>query len=238
MSSGASELFKILNILKTRGKPALRAQPDRRIIQIEGPSNIEVWSLSPSDECLERFMAYVAANMPKVGETKTRAPAIRANETAVALLIKVGEHAVLLGADLEETHKGWSAILASSGRPTEKSTLFKIPHHGSENGHHHDVWGNMLIPNPVALLTPYNRGTKLPRPSDINRIYQYTNKAFTTQTLSKPPKINRPSLIDKTIKELGLTLEPINKSSGHIRARIASETSDWEIELYNGASTL
>lgn len=238
LTSGSSELLKVLKITRERGSSVVRAQPDRCLLRIDSTPPIEIWSLSPSDTCLERFMAYIAANMPKKGETKTRAPAIRANETAVALLIKAGEHAVLLGADLEETHKGWSAILASSGRPTERSSLFKVPHHGSETGHHPGVWDNMLVPNPIAILTPYNRSSKLPTSQDISRITSYSNKAFTTQILQRARKITRPAHVEKMIKETVVALEPINRNIGHIRASLPCGASDWEIELNNGASKL
>lgn len=238
LTSGSSELFKALQLIKKRGTQAVIAQPDRCLFRAASTPPIEIWSLSPSDACLDRFMTYIAANMPKNGETKTRAPAIRANETAVALLIKAGEHAVLLGADLEETHKGWSAILASSGRPTDRSSLFKVPHHGSETGHHAGVWNKMLIPNPVAILTPYNRSSKLPTPTDISRINSYSNKIFTTQVLQRVRKTSRPVHVEKMIKETAVALELINKNIGHIRASLSSESSEWEIELNNGASAL
>ena len=238
LSSGSSELVKALKIVAERKNPVITAQPDRRLVKIDSTPSIEIWSLSPSDACLERFMKYVAASMPQKGATKTRAPAIRANETAVALLIKVGEHAVLLGADLEETHKGWSAILASSGRPTEKSSLFKVPHHGSETGHHSDVWEKMLTQNPVAILTPYNRSSKLPTPTDITRINSYSNRVFTTQSLQRPHKVARPAHVEKMIKETVVSLERISKSTGHIRAHLSSETSDWVVELNHGACAL
>lgn len=238
LPSGASELLKSLQIIKEKKRTAIIAQPDRRLLKIQEPNPIEVWSLSPSDRCLERFMTYVAANMPQKGQTKTRAPAIKANETAVALLVKLGNHSVLLGADLEETHQGWSAILASAGRPSDKSTLFKVPHHGSVNGHHPGVWDTMLTQNPVAILTPYNKSSKLPTSEDAKRLKSYSDKCFTTQPNSAPKPISRPSHIEKTIRQAGIKLTPVNNNVGHIRAKTSQESDDWLIELNNGAAAL
>lgn len=238
LPSGASELLSALNIAKETNRRVTIAQPDRCLLRLPGPPAVEVWSLSPSDACLQRFMSYVATNMPQKGETKTRAPAIKANETAVALLVKSGEHAVLLGADLEETHQGWSAILASQGRPLDKSTLFKIPHHGSITGHHDGVWENMLIPNPVSILTPYNRSSKLPTANDTSRILGLTDKLFITQPHTTAKKISRPTNVEKTIKDCKVKITQINMTTGHIRAFIESNSAEWNIELFNGAAAI
>lgn len=239
-SSGSMELVRSLTLLRERKAIPRKAEPDRRLFctNIGDDAEIEIWSLSPSDACIERFMTYIASNMPQKGVTKTRAPSIHTNETAVALLIKYGNHAVLLGADLEETHKGWTAILESVGRPQQKSSLFKIPHHGSQNGHHDGVWEKMLIPNPVAILTPYNRGSKLPTQADIARIAERSDRAFTTRNLRKARKPSRPALVEKMIKATATEIVPIDKSIGHIRATLNPDTDDWNIELLNGAAPL
>lgn len=239
-SSGSMELIRSLTLLRERKAVAKKAEPDRRLYctNVADGTEMEIWSLSPSDACLERFMAYIAANMPQKGVTKTRAPAIHANETAVALLIKYGNHSVLLGADLEETHKGWTAILDSTGRPQQKSSLFKVPHHGSQNGHLDGVWENMLTPNPVTILTPYNRGSKLPTEADIARIAARSERAFTTRHLKKIRKPSRSALVEKMIKDTAIQITPIDKRVGHIRATLNPHTDDWDIELLNGAALL
>lgn len=239
LPSGSSELLATLKILQERKSPATIAYPDRCLLRPpRAAPGVEIYSLSPSDACLERFMRYIGANMPQQGVTKTRTPSIKANETAIALLVKLQDHSILLGADLEETHKGWTAILASNGRPQELSTLFKIPHHGSENGHHDGVWDNMLIPSPVAILTPYNKSSKLPKQTDIARIKKLSPKSYTTQPHTQGRKASRPSHIEKTIKETAIRIAPICQSMGHIRAKLSGTNPEWEIELFNGAAPL
>ncbi|MCQ4313483.1 MBL fold metallo-hydrolase [Pseudomonas stutzeri] len=239
-SSGGKEMIQILKVLSQRGQIVTKAEPDRRLYQcsaLDG-SPIEIWSLSPSDECLDRFMGFVADNMPKKGESRKRLPSIYSNETAVALLVKYGDHSVLLGADLEETHRGWTSILASCGRPTDKSSLFKIPHHGSSNGHHDGVWEKMLVEKPISILTPYNRGYKLPKKEDIDRISSLSDKTYTTRIVRSGRTVNRSKsvlkMIDATVKEISV----IDTGVGHIRATLPSGQTEWHVELLNGAQVL
>jgi hypothetical protein len=71
----------------------------------------------------------------------------------------IGDIALLLGADLEETGEedtGWSVIVASTERPHGKASIFKIPHHGSETAHHDAQYGSRWsyrIPLPYYRLT-------------------------------------------------------------------------------------
>lgn len=241
-TSGTRELYSVLKILESRKARGLTAAPDRRLWQNLSSSGseptVEVWSLSPSDACSERFLKYISSVIPKQGTTKSRAPSIKENETAVAILIKYGEVGVLLGADLEETHQGWTAIVGSTGRPNTKSNLFKIPHHGSENGHHDEVWTNMLLENPIAILTPYNKGHKLPKPADLDRIRRLTPHAYTTQVLKRAPKPVRPHNIEKMIKNTAKSIEPIKKQMGHIHAKLCPDLTEWHIELNQGATSI
>jgi hypothetical protein len=74
----------------------------------------------------------------------------------------------VLGSDLEvgtNRDTGWLAILGSNTKPTGKATVYKIPHHGSQNADLDGVWSEMLIPDPIAILTPFRRGNvSLPKP--------------------------------------------------------------------------
>lgn len=88
---------------------------------------------------------------PEEKETKRRAAAISPNDASVAIYSLInGEHAILLGADLEETpHKGWSNVLLVKQSLDVKAKVFKIPHHGSKNAHHQDVWARLLEEKPI-----------------------------------------------------------------------------------------
>lgn len=242
LTSGTKELNRVLQILNSRKASGTLAWPDRRLWQhtptTENPETVEVWSLSPSDECTDRFLEFVIAAMPQLGVTKFRTPSIKENETAIAILLTYGDTSVLLGADLEETHRGWTAIVESTGRPQTKSNLFKIPHHGSQNGHHNGVWETMLTKDTTAIMTPYNKGHKLPKDSDIIRIKGLTSSAYTTRLLKKAPKPKRSSSTEKMIKATAKKIAPIEKQMGHIQAKLCTELRDWTINLYQGAESL
>ena len=242
LTSGTNELNKVLQTLNSRKATGIVAWPDRRLWQnvpsTENPETVEVWSLSPSDECTDRFINFISASMPQPGATKSRAPSIKENETAIAILITYGDTSVLLGADLEETHRGWTAIVESTGRPQTKSNLFKIPHHGSLNGHHDGVWETMLVKDTTAIMTPYNKGHKLPKDSDILRIKNLTPNAYTTRILAKAPKPQRSSSTEKMIKATAKKIVPIEKKMGHIHAKLCTGLKAWEITLNQGAESL
>ena len=113
----------------------------------------------------------------KRGETKRRIPELSPNDIAVALWIEVGDVAVLLGSDLER--RGWVEILQSSARPAGTASAFKIPHHGSENADVPEVWERMLDADPVAVLTPWQRGGRaLPSDREVQRILSNTTKVY------------------------------------------------------------
>ena len=43
---------------------------------------------------------------------------------------------------------GGKRIIRNGKTPLgSKAELFKIPHHGSENGHHQGVWNNLVVDN-------------------------------------------------------------------------------------------
>src|SRR5262249_47658562 len=136
---------------------------------------------SPSDEEFVRFLMAMAALYPQPGTTKFRIPDPSPNELSDALWVQVSSFIILLGAELEEhgeIERGWSAVIASRNRPTGQADLFKIAHHESETGHHDDIWKVLLHPQPIAVLTPWNRGSKLPTREDCTRILQKTCHAY------------------------------------------------------------
>ena len=75
-------------------------------------------------------------------------PQLKNNHTSIVLWVKVGDIHVLLGADLEEQgapDDGWQRVVNSGKFPIgHKCKIFKIPHHGSKNGHHQGTWENLV----------------------------------------------------------------------------------------------
>jgi hypothetical protein len=202
------------------------------------PLSIE--ALSPSDADTQNFLRMVSYSpSPRPGQ---RIQPFAQNDIAVALWLAVGGHRVLLGSDLETNVDplcGWQAVLNSPARPDGLAAVIKIPHHGSRNGHHDGVWNSMLTKSPIAVLTTWNRGSKLPTPSDITRIIHLTNSAYIT---SNPDKRSspRPKAVERKIREVGATIRTLPDQAGHVRLRVDlnSTTPDWQVNLFNGASAL
>ncbi len=166
------------------------------------------------------------------------------NHAAVVLNITVGSQTVILGSDLEETVNqatGWSVIVDSVARPTAKAQVFKVPHHGSANGHQPRVWNEMLHQDPFAVLTPFVNGSiNLPTRQDVHRICQMTPNAFSTTRLTVDRQKKRHGALERTIKEVVRKIRTIPNVPGHIRLRKTLSNSDpaWQVELFDGAVPL
>lgn len=202
------------------------------------PFAVSVVSLSPSDGTIGAAHGFFKSLLPKQGERQVSIPAQGPNKTSVVLLITVGPRILLLGGDLEHTNndgEGWAAVVAAFP-PNTRAEVFKVPHHGSENGHCADVWEKLLSVNPVALVTPYTPSS-LPRPKDIRRICQLTQRAYATnQRIRRPPRRE----VDKDIDAMAKTRRVLLGEPGHVRVRWPGNSANAEptIEMFNGAVPL
>ncbi|MEJ0023067.1 MAG: hypothetical protein WDN76_06220 [Alphaproteobacteria bacterium] len=194
-------------------------------------------------------MEWIALRLPVATDNPakqiTKVSSNKRNRLSVCAQILIGNDAILLGGDMEEQPTnpasfGWSAILANTGKPPGSSTAFKIPHHGSSNGHVDAVWSEMLVQNPLAVLAPWTlAGGVLPTEEDVSRILTFTDHAFSTARLGT---VN-PTKKDRAVTELAdattLKRSKIHKTPGAVRARKKAGSADpWIIELFGGATSL
>jgi hypothetical protein len=131
----------------------------------------EIWALSPSNAASLLSKSSFAQELLPVRADRRRLPAPSPNEASVALHVKVGPAVCLLGADLvwhDGEERGWKAVIASEGRPTELASLYKVAHHGASNADNASIWEELLTPQPTAVLAPYGTGRK-PRPAAEGR---------------------------------------------------------------------
>ncbi len=247
--SGVREMSKVYEILDHRGSsgiPPKKAIADRilhRITRSESllAEDVEIYSLSPSDKQIENFYQTIGSMVPPVGVTRQSIPSPSINDISVVILIKIGEFSILLGSDLEETsdlQTGWSVILNSTGRPQEKASIFKVPHHGSENGHHQGIWEEMLAEKPIAILSPFNRGkTKLPQDRDIERIKGLTPTAFLSSNKYRPKVKKYPKAVKKMMDSSARVTNSSIGEMGLIRLRNCGENKYlfWGIDLFGPA---
>jgi len=252
-TSGADEIAAALSVIKARAKTnqVQFAQGTARLLMVprDTPWNCEVWSLSPSAAEYARFISSLGRLMPKSGGTMQRLPAPQPNDLAVAAWLRVhnpggSEINLLFGSDLEEDGNpatGWSAVVSSSTRPTGMASVFKVAHHGSITGHHDGVWSTMLRVAPWAILTPFQTGQMLPTKSDLRRIYGMAPQSYVSSdptVRQRPSKVS--SVVDKTLKSMGVELVPDQLPPGRItlRNRGLATMDEWEVNLGGAARSL
>lgn len=244
-SSGVDEFKKVIDYLRQRGIKPKSACADRCIWKdVKSKKSCELYALSPSDASIYLSKLDIANLFPAEGDPKNRVMPLSTNHASVVLLFLLKDISILLGSDLEQTGKqdtGWTAILSSKIRPKRRSSVFKIPHHGSKTAYHPDVWIDMLVNEPYAVLTPFNKlSSPLPQKEDVDRICNETKNAFSTSNLKSKKSPKRSNTVEKTIKEVVHYIRPINSSIGHVRIRtkLNIQPISWNVELFGDAVPL
>jgi hypothetical protein len=183
---------------------------------------IRIESLSPSDTTVSAALQALSKYLPKAGEAQRRiAPPPGPNDISVVLWVTAGDLRLLLGADLEHTSRdtdGWIAVL-NSHRDPKRAALIKVPHHGSKNADHPEVWNRMLEADPIAVVTPFVGGNvRLPGRSELTRLVSRTNRLYCTSSgAGKEP--SRDSLVNKMMKEKLKDRQVLEGKAGHVRLR-------------------
>jgi len=248
-SSGVDEFAAILSSLQGRRRHGLRKEavgPEwasangllfRRAVGTVTPL-AEVFALSPSSASVSRGFHELGRFLPKRGEAKRAAVSIEPNETSVVLSVRVGEAYAILGSDLEtgaSNATGWGAVLATTALPTTPAHVFKVPHHGSENAYHQMTWTTALVPDVTAVLTPFARGRQaLPTQGDLERMKQHTNRLYCTAP--QPSRVSfADRMVPKTIQDKTMQFRPRRGAMGHVRVRIAANSSQPRVERFGPA---
>jgi len=230
--------------IKTWNPPVLdyfKAIANRTVLKLPQKGVAEsciVTTLSPSDKEYNNFLQQIGTLIPSSKKIKKRAFPLKPNDTAVAVWIETGDVKILLGSDLEEkgdSESGWSAIVQSSERPQGRASIFKIPHHGSSTGHHDNVWSDMMINSPIALLSPFClAGKVLPTDKDVGRINSLTPKSYIT-TKHQPSKSHtrRHPAVERTIRERVGKIRMVQPTMGWISLRNGGKSNPnlWTVDL-------
>lgn len=245
-NSSASEFREILKTLQSRSGSRFGAGPDvyaqdgTRIYCGGYGAGADVWAISPSAAVITNAFGKLASLLA-TGNSAKRFKQFSPNDLSVAALVKVGGRCLLLGADLENSHCenfGWKAVLRSALRIKDRSQGIKVPHHGSANAHHNEVWSSMLTEHPVAVVTPFAKLAKpIPTPQDMERIGNLSAEAYcTTWPLSKKPPTRRG--VDGIVNSATRHRHAMNPSTGHVRIRmnLCDDTAPPEVELFGSAS--
>ena len=241
---GVGEIDKLISITKKHSSHVIPASENKVLFERHDGDPVQVRALSPSDPAVISCIAQLKGI--DRGHYCRRLPKIEGNHASVVLSVQVGTRRILLGGDLEcraDRKFGWLAIVdLQNGSAAPKHHLFKIPHHGSSNGHHEEIWSSLLHPNPYSALTPVVTGsTTLPKSSDRDRMLEFTNQAFLTTT-PKPVKFRdqKDRAVEKTMQETARKLVVIPQSNGHICMRGSNDDtpSNWTVTCHGGAIPL
>ena len=248
--SGIDELHDLMAELKTRNRrinfPApILATGNKVLWKRTEQTPALLRALSPSNSAVIAAMAQLKSFTPNRSKMRRRIPDVGPNDVSVVLAAEVGQHSVLLGADLEvreDTSLGWKAVVNEVINESVKHQGFKVPHHGSHTADHDEVWAQMLVVKPWATTTPFVRGSrKLPSVEDCRRILNRTPNSYLTAPPSSAKFRDQNRTVEKTVNEVALSVHFVPGKYGHVRMRkdIAATTdSVWNVELFGNAMTM
>jgi beta-lactamase superfamily II metal-dependent hydrolase len=246
--TSSAEIVEILTEIpasdRTQRKPRL-ASAGKVLLDIDPGVPIIVQALSPSDADVIAALARLK-NIPSSAQkmNRIRLPRMDSNDASVALSVRIGEEAFcLLGADLEEigsTDRGWQAIVTEWPSHKGRHRVFKIPHHGSKNGHHDLIWSTLLESKPYSVLTSCVHGrTCIPTREDCERILNASGHAFLT-TIPRKAKYKDPNpAVRRTMSDMTDSVHVVNPSLGHVRLRRSlASGSEWKLNLFGAAAEM
>jgi beta-lactamase superfamily II metal-dependent hydrolase len=254
-NSGLDEFTRVFQLLETRKQHRVRfnspklASADKLLYRDQiGPISetveAKVFSLSPSDAAILHAQLAFAELLPGEDSQRKRVASPTPNYASVVLWVQVGNHKILLGADLERTvdpKTGWSVILNDSTVVVGQAGVFKIPHHGSENAHHECVWSELVSEKPFAIVSPFCKGgMSLPSPADVKRITHLTPHAYATASAKRRQQKWHDRVVRSFVEEMTRSIQSVHYGWGHVRLRnkIDENNQSWRVELFGDAHAL
>jgi hypothetical protein len=235
LGSGLDELRTILYVSRSRGSRIIWAKENLPLHPLPPGDTPAVVALSPSEDAVERSIeALVEAATGLKSTVPRRYKALEGpNGASVAVIVRRGDLALLLGADLENTDNteaGWDAVLTYA-KPSIRASVIKVPHHGSPGAHHDGVWDELAEAEPVAVITPWAKGAKfLPTEDDLARLRGLTKRLYLTATPALA-RARKDTEVRKLIQKVhGDRIEEL-RGWGHVRARRRLTEGGWRVEL-------
>lgn len=221
------EFRNIVEHLKERGQPErFDLVHAKHSFFDDHDTGTRLIALSPSNVATTQAIERIRELTPIARQRRARlvAPSSE-NLNAVALHFSFGKFSAVLGSDLEETgnaYTGWSAVHNSNiatQLSLNKAHVYKVAHHGSESGHHQDIWEQLLVSQPQAMTTPYSN-CHLPKESDIERITLLASSFVVTRSPIPKTKTKRNSFTDRYLRRQTVHRHVINEKMGHVQIRI------------------
>lgn len=243
-TSSTDIMAECLEIMKKRKMPIRVITQDRILLSIrEDNLNVQVCALSPSDTVIAEFGSEISKLIKDYCPLSDKKIIVNSpNKKCVVLLICVNGNSVILGGDLEKSadkKHGWLCILDNcSCIPDDKVSLFKIPHHGSENAYEERVWDQLLDNDVVGQLSPFIKGNVcLPTKEMLKKFLMRTKHLYITSYANSAKPKQRDSSIEKMINRFNPTLKEIRYKEGIIDSclDLNSGAHEWVTTLHEGA---
>ena len=239
-NTGLDEFSKVFQVLLGRRQSGQRRESVGPIWAAEGMvlygrKGASVTALSPSPGTQALAIRELGNFVAQKNKPQRRAVALSPNQRSIVLWVSAGDNSVLLGGDLEHSVNpavGWNAVVSCERRPLGRASVFKVPHHGSENADNHAVWTEMLTERPYALIAPFASGSKpLPGPEDISRLVERTDLLYCTAPPNgwKPDK--RDATVEKTARSVARNRRTISGEVGQVRLRLPLTDGEGESSL-------
>lgn len=203
----------------------------------------EIYALSPSENVVLNFDKQIANMIEIVANKKNAIIHKKPNETSVAILIKFLDQRIILGSDLEVgnvKNEGWLDILDNVKVIDEiKAQLFKVPHHGSQNGYNLRIFEKLIENNSILKLTPWSLSDRLPTAEMIDTYKLHSTDMYITSPYISGKRTKakkRDKAISKIIEDFNKTLNEVKFSEGIIRSRYDYlNPSGWKTEIFGNA---
>lgn len=172
---------------------------------------------------------------------------IEPNDRCVTIQVTFNNHHIILGADLENHPSpngmmGWMDVAASPSLNGVTSSLFKIPHHGSETGYCEYFLKKFIKTDAVMKLTAWIRGDKVvPEKEMLLKYYNHSpNLYVSTTSMFKKGNNEEDVSIRKQMDNTTDLIYEIKPQLGIIRSRINKNSFDdiWKTEYFGSAEKI
>lgn len=237
-SRGAKELFEAIK----QRENVIHVHQRSNLLEMNLTTrHVRVTAFSPVQAAISQSIAHMARYLPRIDrETPiNHAPELAPNIEAVVIHIDLDDDAILLGSDLENHPTlGWSAVVADSWTAAQRrATAYKVAHHGSYTADTPTIWTTLLMPDPVACMTPFNLGKhKLPTDDDKARTNNYTPHAYISSGATRRPNLDSTQL--KRLADICKNLSRVNSGFGAVRVRKRLGAAEWRVECFGHAQKL
>lgn len=215
---------KLIDYIKKSNRRLKTVVQDKVLFrgQIAGKDLI-LTALSPNDATINYFQQTQLKELYNItGGIEKSITKPEPNLQSIVSLLTIENFGVLFGADLELTKDaelGWQGVLQSK-MISQKASIFKVPHHGSENGFDKDIWNRLLTSNPNLGITPIKTGrTILPNPTMINELLNYASNSHITTNPYTDDAPKHSHDVRRAIKSTKLNIKKLSYKLGHIRFR-------------------